>query len=147
LGYDFSVHQPCLCLYTEDWQNAHDNRQSTRSNNFFSFIIENRNYPPLKSVGSKLRGRYGWKQATSCTSRIETFRLAITTDAAAIQRNPMMNMFHEIAIAGEDKKSMGFAKRDVFKCMQAAPSRLQARPLRMRPAADPAVNIRGDGII
>ena len=68
----------------------------------------------------------------------------------------MMNMFHEIAIAeaGEDKNSIREAysvhhQRDVFKCVQAAPSRLQARPLRMHPAVGPAVNIRGpgDGII
>ena len=60
--------------------------------------------------------------------------------------------YHEIAIAeaGEDKNSIreAYIINDMFfKCVQAAPSRLQTRPLRTRPAADPAVNIRGEGII
>jgi len=56
--------------------------------------------------------------------------------------------FHDAAIAeaGEGKKSICKAyiiNKMFFKCIQGAPTRLQTRPLKMRPAA----GIRGSGMI
>ena len=59
----------------------------------------------------------------------------------------LISPFHDVAIAeaGEDKGSIREAyviNEAFFKCVQAAPSRLQTRPLKTRPA----VNIGGGGI-